>query len=185
MNHNAELLERAASLAELGNYDAAREVVKEALKNNDRDPDTWYALTQVAESDAERRKAIYQLWAIDPHHPEANFMLDKLKAGTLPPLANKPRLRTGKTKTAEKNYANSSYAKDYMMPAIYTMVAYWVFWLVGLGMNLYFLNEANRLERETGTKQDNVGCLKALAGVYIALPLVAIVFAVLVIFLAN
>jgi hypothetical protein len=186
MNPNVELLERAASLAELGNYDAARSLVKQALGNNNRDPDVWYALAQLAASDTERRKAIYQLWAIDPNHPEANYLLDKLKAGTLPPLDSQPNLGTRKTKTAEKNQFTAYYApKDYMMPAIFTLVAYWVFWIVGLGLNLYFLNEAQRLERETGMKQENAGCLKALAGVYVGLPLVAIVFAVLIIIFAN
>lgn len=174
MNTNTELLERAASLAELGNFDAARSLVKRAIDNNDRDPDAWYALTQLTTSDAERRKAIYQLWAIDPNHPEANFMLDKLKAGTLPPLSSKPTLGTRKTKMAGKNDANSYHPKDYMMPAIFTMVAYWFFWIVGLGLNLYYLNQANRLERETGIKQENVGCLKSLALVFIGLPIVAL-----------
>lgn len=185
MNPNAELLDRAAIFAEEGNYNAAYSLVKQAIKNDDRDPDAWYALTQLTTSDAERRKAIYQLWAIDPNHPEANFMLDKLKAGTLPPLSNKPTLGTRKMKMAEKNYANSYHPKDYMMPAIYTMVAYWFFWIVGLGMNIYYLNQAKRLERETGTAQENVGCLKALAGVYIALPIVAIIIGLLFVFLVK
>lgn len=182
MDYNAELLEKAAIFADEGNYDAAHSLVKQAIKNDDRDPDAWYALTQLTRSDRERRKAIYQLWAIDPHHPEANFMLDKLKAGTLPPLDSKPILGTHKTKIAAKK---SDYPKDYLKPAIYTMVAYWFFWIVGLGLNFYFLNQARRLERETGIEQENVGCLKALAGVYIALPIVSVIIGLLLVFLVK
>lgn len=182
MNPNAELLEQAASLADMGHLSEARDFVRQAIENDDRDAEAWYALTQLAGSDTERRKAIYQLWSLDPNHPEANYLLDKLKAGTLPPLGNQAGFSSRKVK-AEKHYA--AYPKDYMMPAIITLVAYWVFWLVGLVMNIYFLREAGRLENETGLKQDNVGCLKALAGVYIAMPIVIIIFVVIIIILTE
>jgi len=182
MNPNDMLLERAASLADMGQLGEARSLVKEALKNDNRDAEAWYALTQLAGSDAERRKAIYQLWAIDPNHPEANYLLDKLKAGTLPPLDSSPALGSRKVK-AEKHY--EAYPKDYMMSAIATMLAYWIFWVIGLGMNLYYLNEARRLEQETGIQQEHVGCLKALAGFYIALPIGAIIFGLILVALIK
>jgi hypothetical protein len=178
MNPNNDLLDQAASLADMGRLSEARALVKQALQNDDRDTEAWYALIQLAENDMERRKAIYQLWSLDPNHPEANFLLDKLKAGTLAPLDGKAAFGSRKVQ-ADKKPAKGIAPKDYLMPAIYTLLAYWFIWFVGLGLNLYYLNEAGRLQGETGIRQENVGCLKALAGVYIALPLIALGFALL------
>lgn len=185
MVSNAELLEHASALVDMGKISEAHGLVKQALENDNRDAEAWYALVQVAENDAERRKAIYQLWSIDPNHPEANYLLDKLKAGTLPPIGTQTSLGSRKVKFSDDYRGKAYYTKDYMMPAIVTMLAYWFIWFVGLGFNLYFLNEARRLEQETGIRQENVGCLKALAGFYIGLPLVVLVFVFVIILFSH
>jgi hypothetical protein len=62
------------------------------------------------------------------------------------------------------------------VPAIFTLIAYWLFWFIGLALNLYFLRDAQKLYNATGQKQPNVGCLHAMLWFNI-LPFVALMVA--------
>ncbi len=61
--------------------------------------------------------------------------------------------------------------RDYAMLAIFTLVLYWVFWLPGFIFNLYFLQEARRYKRETGSHPNGLGCLWWVLIFNIILPL--------------
>jgi hypothetical protein len=83
---NEDLLNEASELAEDGDRAAARLLILELLHDSPNYAAAWEALIEVAETDAERRKAIYQFWALEPDNPEANQLLQKIKAGKLPPV---------------------------------------------------------------------------------------------------
>src|SRR6185369_143233 len=68
---------------------AARLLILELLQESPYYVPAWQALIELAATDAERRKAIYQFWALEPENPEANRLLDKLKAGKLAPIDEK------------------------------------------------------------------------------------------------
>lgn len=61
--------------------------------------------------------------------------------------------------------------RDYALLAIFTLVLYWVFWLPGFIFNLYFLQEARRVKRETGAQPNGLGCLWWVLIFNVALPL--------------
>jgi len=175
-DNNGDLLQQAAELADVGKVREARSLIKQALRNANTDVEAWWALTQLASSDAERRYALKEVLARDPENPHALLMRDQLAAGTLPSLdghgISRPNIKPNAPYGAKMSYMQP---KDYLVPALATLVLYWLFWIAGLGLNLYYLNDARRLERDSGRQQQNVGCLKLLLGVYVVLPLAAIV----------
>jgi hypothetical protein len=83
---NDEKLTQASELAEDGDRTGARLLILDVLQEAPTDAHAWAALIELAANDAERRKAIYQFWALEPHNPEANRLLAKLKAGKLSPI---------------------------------------------------------------------------------------------------
>lgn len=179
---NAAILQQASELADDGKTRQARSLVKEAIRNDRMDVEAWWALTHLAASDSERNHALKQVLALDPQNPHALHMRDQIKAGSLPSLNivtfRKPNYRINPKYQMDESYIGR---KDYTMSAIGTLVLYMVFWIAGLGLNVYFLHEARKLEQSTGIKQQNVGCLQALLGFYVILPLAAVV---LIVFLA-
>lgn len=52
-------------------------------------------------------------------------------------------------------------SKNYLTIAIITLIAYLVFWLIGIILNLVYLGEARKLQKE-GADVQNAGCLWAL-----------------------
>lgn len=52
--------------------------------------------------------------------------------------------------------------RDYTNTAILVLILYWIMWLPGLIVNIITLNEANQVERETGSRPEGKGCLVAL-----------------------
>ena len=71
--------------------------------------------------------------------------------------------------------------RDYALMAVIAMFLYWVFWLPGFGMNIYFLMEARREKRETGVHPGGLGCLWWLLFFNVIVP---VVFCCLIITLA-
>jgi hypothetical protein len=183
---NVELLQEAATLAEAGQLRAARTLVKQALHHNSSDIAAWWALTQLAANDAERNQALKELLLRDPQDPHALHLRDQIRAGSMPSLD----ILTYQKSTYRKNpkyRMDESYLgrKDYLLPAIGTFIGYLLFWFAGLGLNLYFLQEARKLEQNTGIKQQHVGCLHALLGVYLVLPATAVSVLLVMILLSG
>jgi hypothetical protein len=87
-----EKLAQASELAEDGDMKSARLLILELLQEAPRFTPAWEALIELAENDAERRKAIYQFWGLEPQNPEANQLLEKLKLGKLSPIDEKAGL---------------------------------------------------------------------------------------------
>jgi hypothetical protein len=83
-------LERAKELAAEGNRIAAREIVVTLTERDKSNVDAWWARVQLANSDKERRFAVYQVLALEPEHTEANWVLDQLKSGKLDSLDPPP-----------------------------------------------------------------------------------------------
>ena len=81
-----EKLKKASDLVGEGDFTSARQVILEFLGDNPYHAQAWYALIQLAQSDSERRHAIYHFWALDPHNPEAITLLEQVKAGKMPPI---------------------------------------------------------------------------------------------------
>ena len=183
---NADLLQQAATLASDGKPREARSLVKQAIRNDRHDAVAWWALTQLASSDAERRHALDEVLALEPENPHALHMRDQLAAGTLSHIdqtgSSRPNVKPYATFNAKIGYVEP---KDYLVPALVTLVLYWLFWIAGLGFNIYYLRDARKLEAATGEKQKNVGCLKALMGFYVALPLIAVAVIVVLALVEN
>jgi len=83
-------LERAKELAAEGNRIDAREIVVAITERDKSNVDAWWARVQLANSNKERRMAVYQVLALDPEHTEANWVLDQLKTNKLPSLDPPP-----------------------------------------------------------------------------------------------
>lgn len=156
---NDSLLQRASSLAENGNYDLARKFVIQAIKNNPVDVDAWWAMAHVAKSDPERDRAVDKVLELEPNHAHALHMRDQIYAGSIPPL--------GKGNQVASPDSGES---DFMPKALITLVAYLVTYFVGLGLNLYFLYDANQFQQKNGFKPDNVGCLWVMLALGIGFP---------------
>ena len=77
-----------------------------------------------------------------------------------------------KRKPKRKNDAYA-FEKDYLIEAMITFLGYWLLWLIGFVLNIYFLRQANS-RAEMGEPQKNVGCLKVLLWFNI-LPIILIV----------
>lgn len=161
---NAEILNHAQMLAQDGERDAARQWVRRAIRNDESDVEAWWALAQLATSDAESRRALREVLSLDPQHLHAQHMLDQLNAGSLQldndePINTKPDDTNAKYGIAEK---------DYMMPALFTLVAYFIFGFFAIALNIYFMWDARKL-RAQGYDLRNVGCLYALLMINIGL----------------
>ena len=76
--------------------------------------------------------------------------------------------------------------RSFTWPALITMLLYlFLCWPVGVIANLMWLSEAEGVYRRTGSSPPGRGCLKLLGIVFILLPFVLIVFAVLVSYLQS
>ncbi len=157
-NDNITLLNRAARLAEEGRKSEALELIRQAINNDRNDDEAWWALAQLAESDGERRRALDRVLKLRPDHVHALMMHDQLEAGTLPdyPQEMTPRKSKPKHDIFGKPLDRG---KDYLVPAIITLVAYWAGGIIGFVLNIYFLHDARRWQQENGYKPANVGCL--------------------------
>jgi hypothetical protein len=171
-DYNAELLQQAAELFEDGKNREARERVKAAIRYDSHDVDAWWALAQVAASDNERNHALKQILALDPYHAHALHMRDQIKVGSVPSL-DIVTYRKREYRVNPKYRMDDSYVgrKDYALPAAAAFLGYLFFWIIGLGLNIYFLYEARQLEQNTGIKQQNVGCLQTTLGFFVILPI--------------
>ncbi len=158
---NDSLLQRASSLAENGNFDLARKFVIQAIKNNQQDLEAWWAMAHVARTDKERNRAVSKVLQLDPSHPHALHMRDQIRAGSIPPLDY------GGSVDAPKPAES-----DFLAKSLITLFAYFFMYVVGLGLNLYFLKEARTYQSTHGVKPDNMGCLWAMLAVSVGIPVV-------------
>jgi hypothetical protein len=69
----------------------------------------------------------------------------------------------------------SAAMRSYVTPAVITLVLYCVLWIPGLIANIVYLSAANEDRRTSGLEPQGRGCLIALLGVFIGLPLLACV----------
>ncbi len=72
-------------------------------------------------------------------------------------------------------------ARNYVTPAVITLILYLVFWLPGLVVNLVYLSHAGQDERASGVAPEGKGCLTALLWVFGILPVGASVLFFMVI----
>ena len=177
MMDNNTLLNQASELAIDGNTTRARQLVLQAIENNNRDVEAWWALANLANSDKERERAMNRVLSLDPDHPEALHMRDKMYAGTLDSL-NHPYTTTKRDYRKLRQAPASSFyqeAPDYTGKAVMTLVAYFIIGIIGLAMNIYYLNEARRVERTTGTRPQGIGCLYTMLA-FVVVPVVLVLF---------
>jgi hypothetical protein len=79
----------------------------------------------------------------------------------------------------------SASVKSYVGQAVLTFFLYYLgFWIVGLIVNILFLNEARDYQRTVGRSPSGVGCLWALIIVHVAVPAVLAMIALLVLVVA-
>ena len=71
--------------------------------------------------------------------------------------------------------ANAIIGKNYTVHAIVALVLYTFLWIPGLILNVVFLNQANRDQREAGKAPEGKGCLLWLLWVFGIIPVVVIV----------
>ncbi len=178
MMDNNTLLNRASELAIDGNRTRARQLVLQAIDNNKHDVEAWWALANLAESDKERERAMSRVLTLDPDHPEALHMRDKMYAGTLDSL-NHPYSTTKrdyrKLRQAPSRSMFYQETPDYTGKAVMTLVAYIIVGIIGLAMNIYYLNEARRVQRTTGVRPQGIGCLYTMLA-FVVVPIVVILF---------
>lgn len=91
MNNTQRLLD-AQRLAQEGDLWRAQEMVHEAVRQDRRDYEAWWALAQVASTERERLHAVQQVLRLRPEHPHAQLLLDQIEAGSAPPLDNVPSI---------------------------------------------------------------------------------------------
>lgn len=183
MTSNSQLLFYAEDLAEQGDLVGAREFIDQALANNRNDPEAWWALAQLAHNDTERRRALDYVLALNPNHMHAQHMRDQLKAGSAPNIARElfqefDENLWGGGKAKDKN-AQYNIGRNYLWPAVGTLVAYWIFWLLGAAINVYFLWEARQTYKVTGEPEKNVGCLWAMIWLQVG---IVVLFGLLVVY---
>lgn len=166
-SNNTQLLFHAEDLAERGDLAGARRLVDQAIANNRNDPEAWWSLVQLAHNDAERRRALDYVLALNPHHLHAQHMRDQLNAGTAPAIARELQRDFSEALWGGGKEKAHTIGRNYLLPAVGTLIAYWVFWLAGFLANLYFLWEARRTFQTTGHRQQNVGCLWAMIWVQV------------------
>ena len=68
---------------------------------------------------------------------------------------------------------------SFVFPAIVTFLGYLFFWLPGVILNWYFLNEAEIVERQAGQQPPGMAGLKFLLWVFLYLPLIALAVVVI------
>lgn len=158
---NYTLLQQASQFAESGQFDRARQLVIQAIKNNGQDSEAWWALAQVARTDNERRRAIDEVLRLDPHHMHALHMRDQVRAGSLDSVEYPGKVGGHKAATNE----------DFMPKVAVTLIAYFVMYFIGILLNIYFLHDANKFQRVHGYKPQNMGCLWAMLVVFLIAPL--------------
>jgi tetratricopeptide (TPR) repeat protein len=164
--NNVELLEYAAGLLDAGQRRDAREYVQQAIRNDARDYDAWWALAQVSSNETERLQAVRNVLRLRPDHPYAAEALAALQDGSQVNRTYNPQGKqhsnAGQVQVPHGAFAprHADY-KDYLPSAILTFLAYWVFWFAGLFLNIYFLRDADKMAG-VGIETENVGCLRAL-----------------------
>lgn len=158
---NYNLLSQASQLAENGQFNQARQLVLQAIQNNKSDTEAWWALAHVAKTDTERHRAVREVLRLDPNHLHAQHMRDQIRAGSLESLEYPGKLADRKPQTDD----------DWMPRVLMTLVAYFVFAIVGFAMNIYFLYESKKFIRTYGFEPKNVGCLWAMLFGFIIVPL--------------
>lgn len=161
---NDHLLNQASNFAQNGQLDRARQLIRQAIKNDNRDVEAWWALANVTQNRKEREHALREVLRLEPDHMHALHMRDQIKAGTLDGYAN----------TAKSSYGNESASIDFLPKAVITLIAYFVFYIVGLGLNIYFLYDANNFRKLHGHKPENSGCLWGLLGIFAIVPVVMV-----------
>jgi hypothetical protein len=185
-SNNAELMEQAATLADEGRNREARSLVKQALRNDNRDFEAWWALTQLASSDNERNHALKEVLLRDPHNPHALHLRDQIRAGSVASLDIRtypqPEYRKNPKYRMDDSYMRR---KNYLLMATITLVCYYLFWVVGIALNIYFLYEAHRMEQTTGVRQQNVGCLQTLLAAFVGIPIVGGILLALMVLVSS
>jgi len=63
---------------------------------------------------------------------------------------------------------------SFLMAAAFTFVGYFLFWVPGLILNVYFLDGARRAKRETGREPAGLGVLRALLILFVYVPLAVV-----------
>lgn len=170
---NIDLLRRAEVLADQGDVEQARVLIRRAIRQDPRDYDAWWAKALLAPTPQERREALHQVLYLRPDHPYAKDLLDET-----------PVMSRRKT-VYKRSDSYAGHSKDYLPEAIITFIAYHVFWFLGLGLNIYFLHDARQREQQQGIHAESKGCLHALMSFYVVLPLVFVVLgAAIAIFVA-
>ena len=159
---NYQLLQQASQYAENGQFDRARQLVRQAIKNDRMDVEAWWALANVASSQQERGHALQEVLRLEPNHMHALHMRDQMNAGTLDSPA--PSGKAG--------YRSQPNDIDFMPKAAITLVAYFVTYFIGVLLNIYFLYDANQFRQKYGFKPENVGCLWAMLAVFLIAPMV-------------
>jgi len=62
-------------------------------------------------------------------------------------------------------------APSYLMASVVAFLAYFFFWVPGVILNLYFLDAAKTVKRETGREPAGLGALRALLILFVYVPL--------------
>lgn len=163
---NYNLLSQASQLAESGRFDQARQLVLQAIQNNKSDTEAWWALAHVARTDTERHRAVREVLRLDPNHLHAQHMRDQIQAGSLESLEHPGKLADRKAQADD----------DYMPKVAITLVAYFVFSIVGFVLNIVFLYEARKFRQQYGFDPKNVGCLWAMLATFIIVPTFLCIF---------
>jgi hypothetical protein len=180
---NTYLLAQAQQRGQDGDLRGARQLIRQALEQDRTDYRAWWALAEAATSNKERRMAVEQVLKLRPDHPHAQHMLDQIRAGSIESAAvamdefESAIAGASFNPTRAKNdfaYKQELVAqRDFLLPAVVTLLGYFFLPFAGIILNLFFLYEANKLFKTTGIRQTNVGCLQALIVVFIGLPVCA------------
>ncbi len=172
MADSINLLNQAAELAEGGQTAPARRLVQQAIQLDPDDAEAWWALAQVAASEGERDRALHEVLKRNPDHVHALHMQDQIRAGTLPAPDAPSRDKI-------KPYIPEGAEKRYYTPAAFTLMGYLIAGPVAMIANIYFLMDAYRTRRETGTVPAGTGCLWAMLITHVIL-LALVVLSVIV-----
>jgi hypothetical protein len=75
---------------------------------------------------------------------------------------------------AARAAARPAVPPSFIMASVVTFFAYFLFWVPGLILNLYFLESARRAAREVGREPAGLGALRALLALFVYVPLVGV-----------
>lgn len=86
------------------------------------------------------------------------------------PQATQQKAATHLDARERRGYSNAhgdyrlmgAYNRSFTTPAVITLVLYFVLWIPGLIANIFYLIEANKVERLTGETPEGKGCLLAM-----------------------